>query len=95
MKFNSILLVLPLLFIIEIKINNLKTIAEEKENDLITKICLLSFEAEMESSGKIPPPEMAGFTCDCFLNNIGEGISIKEAQIDCKNKANEKFKLDI
>ena len=67
--------------------NNIKS----EENNLLTKICLLNFNAQMKSLGKVPSPEIADFTCKCFLNKIKNGSSIESAKDYCKKEASVKF----
>ena len=79
-----------------ISIDNLLTLERVKANNhnkLMTSICLLNFNSEMNLAGKTPPQGMAVFTCNCFLKKVSIGTSIDSAQAECKKEAAKKFKI--
>ena len=62
-------------------------------NWLITKLCIKGFNTEMRFSGKNPPKGMGKMTCDCFVKEISQGISISSAQSICKKEISKRFSL--
>ena len=83
---------LILLFFTEVFITTEKATTKE-EPHFLNKMCLLGFNSEMELAGKIPPKDMANFTCNCFIAEISLGYSIESAKAKCKEDASERFKL--
>ena len=61
---------------------------------LITKICLLNFDSEMSLAKKQPPKGMSDFTCNCFINKVSNGYSIKASKEKCKTEASRKFNFE-
>tara|TARA_Y100001968_G_C19070262_1_gene578014 strand:+ start:108 stop:410 length:303 start_codon:yes stop_codon:yes gene_type:complete len=79
-----------------ISIDNFLTLEKVKastQNKLMTSICLLNFNSEMNIAGKTPPQGMGVFTCNCFLKKVSIGSSIESAQAECKKEAAKKFKI--
>ena len=86
-KIVGIVLFTLLLFMNPSKTNSIQV------NRLITKLCLKGFHTEMRFSGKNPPKGLGKITCDCFLKEISQGLSISSAQSICKKEISEKFSL--
>ena len=66
----------------------------EDSGGLIRKICMSSFAAAMRTAGKTAPDGMADFTCNCFLDEVNNGMGLDEAQSRCKSEAAQRFSMD-
>ena len=60
---------------------------------MIRSFCLVAFNAAMQSAGRTPPDGMGDETCDCFIERLGGGASIKAAREQCTEEAAERFPL--
>ena len=60
-------------------------------NSIIKRFCLKQFKLEMKAKEIIPPPQMAEFSCNCFISEISKGISFDSAELLCKESAYKKF----
>ncbi len=89
-------LILFLFLTLEMNISHVKANKKEalEKSNLLNEICLINFNAEMKAAGESPPPEMAKFTCKCFINKFQLSYSIDKAQEYCKNEASKHFTLD-
>ena len=56
-------------------------------------MCMAAFDTAMHKAGKTPSQGMGDFTCDCFLEQIGEGEGIEASKLTCKKKAEQRYSL--
>ena len=89
---NRFKLLAAILFVTIINTYESKWRSVNAEN-VIKKICIANFNAQLSLAGKKAPGDMADFTCDCFLTKINKGSSIDLAQQQCKNLAFKEFEL--
>ncbi len=61
--------------------------------NILNEICLASFNSAMKAAGEKPPKGMGNFTCNCFLKEIGNGLSIDKAKEKCKQLASKNYSL--
>jgi hypothetical protein len=61
--------------------------------NLITRLCIAGFNAAMADAGKVPPPGMENFTCDCFVDEVIAGSGIQTAQTTCRQRAAARYRL--
>ena len=70
-----------------------KEIKANEINTLIKEFCLNEFKKEMKESGKELIPEVGEFTCNCFINKIETGKTLKLARENCKEEVSKIFNL--
>lgn len=68
------------------------TAARDSQN-LITRLCIAGFQAAMADAGRVPPPGMETFTCDCFMDEVIGGSGIQAAQNTCRQRAASRYRL--
>lgn len=66
----------------------------DEEPNMIRGFCLAAFEAAMANAGLTAPAGMAGFTCDCFIEQVSQGAALNEARETCKTDAAQRFPLE-
>lgn len=69
------------------------TTARAMDTGMVMRLCLAGFEAAMQSSGKTPPVGMGSFTCNCFVERVQAGVSINDAQSECRIQAASRYKM--
>lgn len=62
-------------------------------DQIIRSNCVNAVNAEVKASGKPAPAGMTDYTCDCVVQEIKTGSSIKQASATCKSRAVAKFGL--
>ena len=72
--------------------NPLETKAEHR-NSLIKNLCIASIKSKIDTIDKTKATEISHSTCECFLNKLNAGNSIRGSRIYCKNKSIEKYNL--
>ena len=76
-----------------LEMSNLLEIQAEHKNTLINKFCIASLKSKVDFKDVQNIDEISHFTCECFLEKINSGNSIKDSRIYCKNKTADKYNL--
>ncbi len=60
---------------------------------IIKEFCLEEFTKETINHESMINNKIGEFTCDCFVDKMNVGSSIKDAKKICKDKASKEFNL--
>ena len=63
-----------------------------QDNNLFKSFCLAAFKAAVAQAGETPPTGMGEETCNCFLDEVGDGAGIDTARETCKGRAATTYK---
>ena len=63
----------------------------QDDDALIKRFCLAAFDAAIKQAGENPPAGMGESTCNCFIQQVNQGVGLDAARQTCTAEAIKAF----